>query len=95
MSTPEERAETRDELNQLIAVNMGISFAKAALEDGGLSIEVALNGVVAMFDFGLVLAVRHPELAAIIRLAAREHDEAKGAPVSTDEAVDAVVEHLK
>ena len=94
MSTPEERAEIREKFDGFIVANMGVSFAQAAIRDGGLSIDIAIAGCVAMCEFGLVLAERHPELAATLREAAREDDEAKGLPISTGEAVDAVAERM-
>ncbi len=94
MSTPEERAELRDKFSGVVAANMGVSFAMAAAEEDGLTIDVALRGCVAMFEFGLVLAERAPEMADKLRLAAREDDVAKNAPITIDQAVDAVIEYF-
>ena len=63
--------------------------------DGWTRADSIAERAVAMLEFGLVLAERHPELAAIVRKASQENDETIGIPVSTAEDVDAVVRRHK
>lgn len=78
----------------LLAHNMQASYTRVAEEDGGLSVDVAINGAMGMMDFGLFLAKQHPVTAAALRYAIEEREAVKGG-VSAEQAVDAVVERFE
>ena len=89
-----ERSEFYEDFASILAHNMGFIFAGKAANDE-LTIEHAVAGAVAMLEFGLVLAARHPVEAALLMVAAQERDERDGLPISTSKAVDSVVQTFK
>ncbi len=90
MSTPEQRSEFREDFESILATNMEFIFAGKAATDE-LTIDHAIAGALAMFEFGLVLAAQHPVEAALLMVASQERDEREGLPINTSDAVNAVV----
>ncbi len=91
-TTPvDERAVLRSTIFAVLLANMKPGFEASVEKHGTLTIKCASNGALAMFEFGLVLAEKYPELAAELREANREYDEVTGIPISTEQAVDALV----
>ena len=75
----------------LLRVNTEESYKRIADENGRMFLEHALNGTMAMLDFGLFLASNNPTLAATLRQAIAEIEAEGDAEVSTETAVNAVV----
>lgn len=90
-TTPEERAAFFEEFASGLAFNMEQSFGAVAKLTGGLTIQHAISGAIGMMVFGLVLAEKYPDIAAVLREASREHEVADGIEVTTEIAVDAMV----